>query len=199
LVTPPSKEWLRAKQYFLEREFFYEWKDFRLPYEDLMTHNQAIHQHLVTLYFIIKEFNLKTVLEIGTQQGYSTVAMGCAVKEIGGHLYSCDIVECPIAIERMLNRDLYSSWTFYESKSSNNISWNKPIDLLFLDSKHTEERINADLRHFEPHVRKGGFIIIHDFLVFPKMAVAIDEYFKNKKYSMYRYFNDCGLQIFRKL
>jgi len=96
-------------------------------------------------------------------------------------------------------RGLKKYWTFRENTNSDDIKWDKELECLFIDSKHTEERVNADLRHFEPHVRKGGFIIIHDFLVFPKMALAIDEYFKNKKFSMYRYFNDCGLQIFRKL
>lgn len=183
-----------------EREFNYNVTGFKLPFEDLMIKDQPIHQHLSLLYFIVKEFKLKKVLELGTQFGYSTTAFGYAVKELGGKLYSIDIVSCPYAHDKMTARKLTDNWKFYENKDDLTLDWKEDIDCLFVDSKHSYDQVTRELKKFEPFVKKGGFIILHDMLVFEGLLRGIDEYFdfNKNKYSEYRWFNDCGLEVIRK-
>lgn len=204
-MTPPSKEHLIHTQRITDKEFAYSVTEFMNPWEDLMVHTNAIHQHLTTLNFIVREFNLKSILEIGVQRGYSTVAFGYAIKDNGGELFSVDIAPCPEARDKMGLRGLVNDWNFKESLSSDNLRWKKDIDLLFIDSEHSYKRMLTDLKHFEPFVKKNGFIVLHDVVVYRKegMTKAISEYFDNfenpKKYRYYRWFNDCGLGVIRKL
>ena len=215
-MTPPTKEFLYHVGYFKTREFDYQKRTWYAPYEDLMIENQPMHQHLPTLNFIVKEFNLKDILELGTQTGFSTVALGYAVKDIGGHLTSVDIVNCPLAREKMEKRKLSKNWTFFEGQDDLTLNWNKKIDCLFIDSKHTYEQLKAELKKYVPFVKKNGFVILHDVIVYSEefydlpystgkinykrqMAKAIDEYFKDKNTRYYRWFNDCGLGVMRKL
>lgn len=41
-------------------------------------------------------------------------------------------------------------------------TWDKPIDLLFVDADHTFEGVLADIRAWTPHVKVGGVVIFHD-------------------------------------
>lgn len=41
--------------------------------------------------------------------------------------------------------------------------WRKPIDVLFVDGKHTYEYVSKEIRVWAPHVKEGGFIFFHDF------------------------------------
>ena len=197
MVTPPSHEYLRQVGIFKSKEFFYTQIEYKLPFEDLMQQDQPIHQHLVTLYFIVKEFKLKTVLELGTQYGYSTCAFGYAVNEIGGKLYSMDILPVPYASEKMAQRKINKNWILMNGDDLK-LPWNKDIDCLFIDSKHTYEQVMGELNKFAPFVNKGGFIIFHDNLVFSGVQRAINEYMEPRNYNRYRWFNDCGLEVWRK-
>ena len=197
MVTPPSHEHLRSLDVFKRKEYFYQTIDYKLPYEDLMQMDQPIHQHLVTLYFLVKEFRLKTVLELGTQYGYSTCAFGYAVKEIDGHLYSMDIASCPEAEDKMEKKGLSKNWTLYRGDDLI-LKWDKNIDCLLIDSHHSYEQVKGELRKYEHYVNKNGFIMFHDNLVFKGIQDAINEYMEPLNYNRYRWFNDCGLEVWRK-
>jgi len=40
--------------------------------------------------------------------------------------------------------------------------WREPIDLLFLDGDHTHAAVQRDFRDWSPHVRPGGYLVMHD-------------------------------------
>ena len=42
-------------------------------------------------------------------------------------------------------------------------TWNKDIDLLFIDGDHSELGIRGDIKGWLPHVVKNGIIAIHDY------------------------------------
>jgi len=197
-MIPPSPKELWWQGVIKNREFAWATTDFKKPYEDLMILDQPIHQHLVTLYFIVKEFKLKNVLELGTQGGYSTVALGYAVKEIEGKLTSIDIIDCPDASKRMKERKLDNRWDF-RVHDDLSIRWNKDIDCLFVDTNHTYDQVTSELKKFEPWVNKNGFIILHDNFVYKGVQMAINDYFEDKNYERYRWLNDCGLEVFKKV
>lgn len=41
-------------------------------------------------------------------------------------------------------------------------TWREPIDLLFLDGDHGDAAVLQDYRDWSPHVRPGGFLVLHD-------------------------------------
>ena len=194
-MQPETIHSLIKKGIVKQRVFDFTIKEFFKPYEKLMMSDRPIHQHLTTLYFIVKEFGLKEVLELGTQEGNSTVSMGLAVKENGGHLTSIDIVRVPIAKQRMEDYNLKDIWTLHENTNDLDMKWDKKIDCLFIDTLHTREQLEAEIKKFAPFVRKGGFVIFHDICANYQgiLEPAIIEYFGTKNY--YRWFNDCGLGV----
>lgn len=42
--------------------------------------------------------------------------------------------------------------------------WNYPIDLLFIDGNHGQTAVEKDIELFVPHVKKGGYVLFHDYL-----------------------------------
>jgi hypothetical protein len=48
-------------------------------------------------------------------------------------------------------------------KRSYEVTWDKPIALLFIDGLHDYENVSRDFHHFEPWVTAGGYIAFHDY------------------------------------
>lgn len=46
-------------------------------------------------------------------------------------------------------------------------SWSLPIDYLFVDGDHSEAGIRGDLAAWLPHVKVGGYVLIHDYAPYP--------------------------------
>jgi predicted O-methyltransferase YrrM len=85
----------REKFFFLSRETCFFWKaDRNNPLELRMTKPTDIHEHLATLFMLTVEFNLKRIVELGTKEGESTVALLQAAKQINGKVVSMDIDPC---------------------------------------------------------------------------------------------------------
>ena len=90
------------------RRLFYEdsglMPDARTDFEKLALEPTDISEHLTTLSLLTRALGLKTVLELGTREGYSTIAFLEAAKAIGGTVTSVDIEPCPKAHERVAAR-----------------------------------------------------------------------------------------------
>ena len=50
----------------------------------------------------------------------------------------------------------------------------KQVDFLFIDDGHTREQLEADFRNYEPMVRSGGLIAIHDTKDYPDVTGFLD-------------------------
>ena len=123
MVTPKTVEQLKQEGLILDKEYDYNITKFLNPWEDLMMGSQPIHQHLTTLNFIATEFNCKSVLELGTQRGTSTMTLIYAMQEIKGHLTSIDIAECPQAIDMINQKGLHGYWTFHNLTDDLKFPW----------------------------------------------------------------------------
>lgn len=109
------------------------------------------------------------ILEIGVRRGASTRAFLKGLKErIGtGHLYSIDKDD-----RRRVIRENKENWTFLLGYSSTpptrdgyehgEVEWDKEIDIFFLDGDHSYEVAKADYFKYEPFVKEGGLIMMHD-------------------------------------
>jgi len=43
------------------------------------------------------------------------------------------------------------------------LTWDKPLDMVFIDGDHSVENERLDIIRWKKHVKKGGFIAIHDY------------------------------------
>lgn len=161
--------------------------------------NSGITEHLVTLLFITVEFDVKRILELGVGWGNSTTAFLYGLSKTGGTLFSIDYDECEKTRRRIRKDGLDSNWKFLRG-DDREIDFGETVDLLFIDSSHQYKHTKFELDKFEPNVRDGGFIILHDTVMFPGVTKAIDEFLEvHPRYVRYRWFNNCGLQIIKKV
>lgn len=163
--------------------------------ENLMIKPTDIHEHIATLYMLSIELNLTTILELGTRGGESTIALLEAAKRIGGEVHSIDINPCLKARVRVKEYDLEEYWTFVQGNDLD-LEWSKPIHHLFIDTSHTYKQTMHELVKYEPYVKPGGIITMHDTVSHPEVAMVIDRYFENKEnFRIYKYFNNNGLAV----
>jgi len=107
----------------------------------------------------------KTILEIGSADGGSSIVLGTRAKEIGGHLYCIEKVPKSKMVGNMSSYGLDGYYTIIPEASpwvSLDIKKISPIDLLFIDGRHDIRWCLVDYHYFEPFVRPGGVIVFHD-------------------------------------
>lgn len=99
----------------------------------------------------------KTVVELGTETGWSTRALLAAVNDSGGHLYSVDILDFGGILKGEPN------WTFILGTSLEVAkTWHRKVDHLFIDTVHTFNNTFAELRTWYPFISERGVISLHD-------------------------------------
>lgn len=169
------------------------------PLESEMTQPTDIHEHLQTLHMLTIELNLKNILELGTRTGESTIALLLAAKELGGKVTSVDIDPCYEAKEKVKKLGLESYWEFIQIDDLK-LSWKENIDHLFIDTSHTYEQTIHEFKKFEPMVRKGGLITLHDTVSCPPVLQAIHDYISQRNdIRFYKFFHNNGLGVLRKI
>ena len=166
--------------------------------EQQMNQPTDIHEHLQTLYMLSIELNLKNVLELGTRTGESSITLLLATKELGGTMTSVDVDSCLEAKEKVKKLKLEKYWNFIQTDDLS-LNWNTPIDHLFIDTSHTYDHTLAELRKFEPFVKKGGLITLHDIMSCPPVLNAINDFLAERKnFRFYKFFHNNGLGILKK-
>lgn len=164
-----------------------------------MTQPTDIHEHLQTLHMLTVELNLKNILELGTRTGESTIALLVAAKELGGKMTSVDIDPCDEAKEKVKKLGLESYWNFIQADDLK-LNWKEQIDHLFIDTSHTYEHTMSEFKKFEPLVKKGGLITLHDIVSHPPVLTAINNFISQRDdIRFYKFFHNNGLGILRKI
>lgn len=84
--------------------------------------------------------------------------------------------------------------------STLSIEWTDEIDHLFIDSDHSYNHVLLELEKFEPFVKVGGFITLHDISRLSEVLKAIKDYIKDRPHlRLYKYYNNNGLGVIRKI
>lgn len=128
-------------------------------------------------YEIVKSFRPKVVCELGSFSGFSTFAMGLALRDLAerGQLYAVDtwqgdphagfygeeLYENFLSDRRKLRLDdvvVPLRMTFEEA--SRRIP--EGIDLLHIDGWHTFRAVRNDFRAFRPLLNPGAVVLFHD-------------------------------------
>ncbi|NIV53578.1 MAG: hypothetical protein GWN53_17195 [Gammaproteobacteria bacterium] len=134
------------------------------------------HAELLLLHNAVLDTTAQTVVELGVETGNSTLALLMGLRYTGGYLVSYDIDPCDRAFERVDGARLGTRWLFRQRHSLSD-RWDRPIDVLWIDSSHEFHETRQELRFYEPHVRTGGIIAMHDIESVPDVERAIGAYF----------------------
>jgi len=124
------------------------------------------------LYSITRDYRngqkgLRRVVEIGVRGGISTNAFLYGMRDRGQKhpdmkVHSIDIADCSGVVK---DESLKPYWEFIHGDSKEIIkTWEKEIDILLIDGDHSYEGVQADFRFWEPYVKEGGIILLHDVL-----------------------------------
>ena len=118
--------------------------------------------------------DLANIVEIGAFKGRSTCSFAFACRGTNKHVYSIDTFDGnDVDFE---HRDFFDEYwqnvqrcglidhvTPCRGRSDELAeTWDRPIDLLFIDGSHEYEDVLADFKNFFRHVICGGVVAIHD-------------------------------------
>ena len=114
-----------------------------------------------TLHEIAKNQPARTAVEVGICRGWSTIPLLDAMRVTGGHLWSLDIRDCRRARQKVADAGMTGQWTYLQESSWEWQGCPDNLDFIFIDGDH--EHVAKDWEHFEPKVRQGGLILLHDY------------------------------------
>jgi hypothetical protein len=118
------------------------------------------------LYATSMEIEAKTIVEIGSMDGCSSMVFGRVVQFTGGHLYCIE----PNPKSRWKANMERLGLLDYATTLMKNSPWLNipkelptPIDYLLIDGDHRTRWTIVDYHVWEPYVRQGGVIAFHDW------------------------------------
>ncbi len=117
------------------------------------------------LYNTALDIDAKTILEIGSMDGCSSMVFGEVCKLTGGHLY-CLEPNPKTRWKANMERLGLSDYAVTIMKASPWVDPKlipQPIDYLLIDGDHRTAWTIMDYRFWEPYVRQGGVIAFHDW------------------------------------
>ena len=160
-----------------------------------------ISHHLPLLFFLVVEFRLKNIVELGTRTGNSSLTLLEAAQYVGGRVLSVDIQPCLEAQRRIHKTNLAHLWTFIHA---NDLELEldlipRPIDLLFVDTNHQYQTTIQELNRYGPLVRTGSWIVLHDYTSFTGVAHAVEEFVSTlvAKQHFHPFIHQNGLAVLR--
>lgn len=113
------------------------------------------------LRFLVLATNAKTILELGTSAGYSTLWMALAAEETGGHIYATEILPAKVKLAKghFKEAEAENLITLYEKDILEVLeNWSHGvIDFVFIDA-HKKDYL-AYYEKVLPLLRKGGVIV----------------------------------------
>lgn len=125
------------------------------------------------------------VLETGTYWGYSTSMIAAGLRDLGqgGVVTSIDPVEADHLWEgTALSRHV--KWICARSQDVAADLKGTTFDMLVLDSDHHYRTIMEELIAFEPLLKPGGVILLHDTLFFDGVGAAVRQLRENPRFEV---------------
>lgn len=116
------------------------------------------------------------IVEVGTYVGTSTICLAKAqmLKGDGRAITAVDIKKQP-SLDATLERAGVTDFVQLVTSRSNDLaaSWDRPIELLWIDGDHSYEGCLMDILAWERHVQPGGIVAFHDYANGTGVAQAI--------------------------
>ena len=138
-----------------------------MDFEEISTRGgkRLVREDFDLLVKTCKEIRPKTIVEIGSMDGCSSMMFGLLAKEINAKVYC--IEHRPKARWKKnikeLGLELVTTLIVEESPWVTLSAIQMPIDFLFIDGNHRTRWMLVDYHYWERYVRKGGRIAFHDY------------------------------------
>jgi len=156
---------------------------------------QSTHYPII-LASLIKNAQIKTVLELGLGAGESAEAMLKALPK-NGHMWSMDIAKCK-AVSIKLASEYNGKWDFLAEVDDINARWKETVDMVYIDTSHTYEQTLKELEKFAPYASR--FIVLHDTASNPPVREAIVEFLTDdKKWAWAEWSHEFGLAMLMRI
>lgn len=155
-------------------------------WQGYMTHNE-IDQLKNVASSIISVSRIPIFINIGAGAGTSTISMleahpsavvfSVDIEAEGNELYTNEhlrLNEHDILYQMRVKR------VWGDSKLVGN-NWPIKVDLVFVDGDHLRAGIIGDINCWLPHIRKGGYMLFHDYTKaeWPDVKVVVDDLMKD--------------------
>jgi predicted O-methyltransferase YrrM len=135
---------------------------------------------------LLKCIRPKTVVETGVYYGLSTCYIAAALRDSGvegAKVYSID----PWRLEHYWEESDLEPFVEYiplpTQEAAPQLS-HLSIDVLFIDSVHTYAQSSWELVTFEPQIREGGYIIMHDTLLFDGVGRTAKHLYEDSRFEV---------------
>ncbi len=136
-------------------------------------------------YSLVMLLRPRYVLETGTYFGYSTCMIAAALRDLGDerHVTTIDPEERDHLWRGTRLAPLIRWINMMSQDAAADLAGSK-FDLLVLDSDHHYNTIIAELMLFEPMLRRGGSILMHDTLFFDGVGAAVKQLEANPRFEV---------------
>lgn len=167
-------------------------------YIDRVIKESDIQDHMPRLKVMVEQLMPINIIELGTREGYSTVAFLMALRtRPHAHLYSVDIQRVFGKMEPW--RDRIDQWTFLETSDlPYPDGLPKFADMIFIDTDHLLETTRQEIATYSEHVSEDGIMLFHDTATWRGFGVrpALIEWLsRNPQWKVF-YWEDCnGLAV----
>ncbi len=124
--------------------------------------------------------DIKTIVELGTYAGGTTIAMSRVVED-NAKIYTVDcfaINGSEIREKVIANLKHYENIELLEMTTNQAAEqFNLPIDFLFMDADHQDDSILNDCKKWLPKLRSGGIVVFDDYNNddFPSVQRRVEE------------------------
>ena len=127
--------------------------------------NTGFCRHYMFLYSLVVGLESKNILEFGS--GFSTTCILKALELTGGHLTTFEqrpISQQSLWFTKETLEENEDKWAYVQGDSLLTIPIHdhSPYDLVLHDGSHTGSEVTRDLNNILPHIKKGGFLLVHD-------------------------------------
>ena len=142
----------------------------------------------LTLFSLAVATRVRTIVEIGTWKGFSTLALASALRFLDQgwqepadryqrpdvdydalekdtqprQLFTID-VESQLEIKDLVVKNGLGEYVVVIRGDSREVDLDFPFDLLFIDGNHEYEVCRADVERYVPKLKPGGYFILHDY------------------------------------
>ncbi len=162
------------QELFKNAEFIYilKLKEIKNLYGEFLPSILSMEEAQI-LYYLVRHFKPKIVVETGVSDGISSLMILTAIKENNfGHLYSVDLPE--VGMPRLYGKEpgwivedeLRENWSLIFGKSSYRLpallKQLKEIDFFMHDSEHSYKNMKFEFLCAIKHLKKGGIILSDD-------------------------------------
>lgn len=139
--------------------------------------NWEHHPHALTLYQSILDLNAQVVVEIGTRKWLSTRIIIEALRKTRGHLWTIDKESYP----HQLSTESDIQFVTVIVSRAQDVKWETPIDLFFIDSSHEYIDTIEQMDKFYPFLKSPGIMIVADSDAFFEQKRAVQDWAEKRR------------------